>query len=78
MWHDMWSFSIMGSTTRSMAFCIVTLFFISTAVGSLLPEIGTIMAVRLNIWSHALNIIFAILGVIGIGVALYLGYRTGS
>jgi hypothetical protein len=36
------------------------------------------LARKLDIWAHSFNIVFLVLGIIGIGVALYLGYRCRS
>jgi len=68
----------MDCDARAMALCIVLVFLIGTAVGSVLPEFGNIVAIKLGIWSHQFNIVFLALGIAGIGLALYLGYRCGG
>jgi len=64
----------MGNDARIMALGIILVFFIGTGIGSALPEFGNLVATRINIGSHSFNVLFLALGIIGIGVALYLGY----
>jgi len=68
----------MGVGARGLALCIILVFIIGTAVGSVLPEFGNLLAQRLGIWGHSFNILFLALGIAGVGLALYLGYRCGS
>jgi len=68
----------MGDLPRDLAFCIIFAFLSSTAIGSILPEFGNLLAQRVGVWAHRFNIVFLALGIAGIGVALYLGYRCGS
>ena len=67
----------MGIDARGLAFCIILIFLAGTAIGSVLPEFGNLLATKIGIRAHFFNVYFLILGVVGIGVALYLGY-TGS
>ena len=67
----------MGYISRTMAFCTIGFFLIATAIGSVLPEFGNLLAKRLDMRSHSFNIVFLVVGIIGIGLALYLGYRDG-
>ncbi len=64
----------MGGLPRGLALCVVLIFLACTALGSVLPEFGNLLAVRLGNDAHSLNILFLILGLVGVGVALYLGY----
>jgi len=68
----------MGCDARTMALYVILIFFIGTAIGSVLPEFGNLLAQRLGIGAHQFNVVFLALGIVGIGVALYLGYRCGS
>ena len=68
----------MGDIPRSLAFLAVFVFFCATAIGSVLPEFGNLLAQRLGMWEHFFNIYFLVLGITGIGLALYLGYRAGG
>jgi len=68
----------MGCDARTMALCIVLIFFAGTAIGSVLPEFGNIVATRIGVGAHQFNIVFLALGIAGIGLALYLGYRCGG
>jgi len=68
----------MGIEARAVALCIILIFFIGTGIGSALPEFGNLVATRLGIGGHSFNILFLALGVLGIGVALYLGYRCSG
>lgn len=68
----------MGIASRDLALCFILVFLAGTALGSTLPEFGNVMAQRIGIRPHFFNIFFLVLGIVGIGVALYLGYRGGS
>jgi len=68
----------MGDLSRGLALCIILVFLLSTAVGSVLPEFGNILAQRIGVWAHQFNIVFLALGIVGIGMALYFGYRCSS
>ncbi len=67
----------MGITARSMALFIVVIFLVGTLVGSVLPEFGDVLALRLKLPPHFFNIWFFVLGWVCIGLALYFGYRSG-
>lgn len=76
-----------GFAPRSLALRIVVSFLLGTLCGSLLPETGNILADTLGLQRgevfnpfglsvhHVFNPCFLALGLIGIGVALYFGYR---
>ena len=68
---------IVGNTTRSMAFRIVSVILIGTAVGSVLPETGNlaVLYITKGTDAHVFNIVFLIIGIIGIVLALFIGYR---
>lgn len=68
----------MGFETRGLALCFILVFFFATAIGSALPEFGNLLAAKIGIRAHFFNIHFLVLGILGIGVALYLGYRGSS
>ena len=68
----------MGNISRGLALYPVLVFFLGTAIGSVAPEFGNITAERLGLWAHRFNIVFLALGIAGIGLALYLGYRGGG
>ena len=68
----------MGCEARTMAFCIILVFLVGTAIGSMAPEFGNILAQRIGVRAHFFNVYFLVLGVVGIGVALYLGYTRGG
>ena len=68
----------MGDVPRSVALYFIPVFLIGTAVGSTLPEFGNILAERLGLWAHRFNIVFLALGIAGVGLALYLGYRSSG
>ena len=68
----------MGNLSRSMALCFILIFLISTAIGSMAPEFGNLLAAKINVRAHFFNIYFLVLGVLGVGMALYLGYRAGG
>ncbi len=74
----MWSGIEMDIASRVMAFCTIAVFFGATAVGSILPEFGNIMAKRLNLEPHFFNPFFLAMGIAGIGLALYLGFKSGG
>lgn len=68
----------MGFASRGMALRAVFVFLIGTAIGSTLPESGNIVVHVLGMDGnkpHIFNWVFLTLGIIGIGVALYIGYR---
>ena len=70
-----------GNSARGMALRIVLVFLSCTLVGSLAPETGNILSVLLKLSyaeGHFFNPFFFALGIIGIGVALYPGFRQGS
>jgi len=68
----------MGTEARAMAFIAILIFFIGTAVGSALPEFGNLLAKEIGVRGHFFNIHFLVLGIVGISVALYLGYKCGG
>ena len=65
----------MGGLSRIMALGAIGLFLACTAIGSVLPEFGNLLAQKVNLRAHYFNIFFLIVGIIGVGVALYLGYK---
>ncbi len=70
------SYVEMGDFARVMAFHTIVIFLACTALGSTLPEFGNVVANRLGIWAHSFNTLFLILGILGISLALYLGYQS--
>ena len=68
----------MGFETRGLALCFILVFLVATAVGSMAPEFGNLLAAKIGIRAHFFNIYFLVLGILGIGLALYLGYRYGG
>ena len=68
----------LGNTARGLALCFILVFLVATAVGSALPEFGNLLATRIGIRAHFFNVYFLVMGVVGVGVALYLGYRYGG
>jgi len=68
----------LGDLSRIVALCIVAIFLLGTAIGSVLPEFGNIVATRIGVGAHQFNIVFLALGIVGVGLALYLGYRCGG
>ena len=68
----------MGYETRGLALCFILVFLIATAIGSMAPEFGNLLAQRIGIRAHFFNVYFLVMGVVGVGVALYLGYRYGG
>ena len=61
----------MGSLTRVMALWLV----IGTLIGSILPEFGNMLAIKLQLeYTHYFNkyfLVVGILGILGFGLALY-------
>jgi len=45
---------------------------------SVLPELGNLLAKGIGVGAHQFNIVFLALGITGVGMALYLGYRYGG
>ena len=74
----MWQNGDLGFLSRGMALYIILIFLCSTAIGSMAPEFGNLVAKGIGVWSHFFNKFFLALAIIGIGVALYLGYRMRS
>ena len=68
----------MGDLSRGMALCFILVFIIATAVGSTLPEFGNLLATKIGVRAHFFNVYFLVLGIVGIGLALYLGYTGGG
>ena len=68
----------MGNKTRGLASCAIFVFLIGTAIGSMAPEFGDLLATAIGIRSHFFNTHFLVLGIVGIGMALYLGHTGGS
>ena len=68
----------MGDLSRILALCFILIFLVGTAIGSVLPEFGNILATKIGIRAHFFNVYFFVLGIVGIGLALYLGYRSGG
>jgi hypothetical protein len=68
----------MDSASRKLAHRSLVVIVISTALGSLLPEPADVVALWLKIYPHTFNYLFLAIGVIGVGVALLIGYRNGS
>jgi len=56
----MWTYSILGHLSRVLALRIVLVILIGTAIGSVLPEFGNVLAARIDIGAHAFNIIFLV------------------
>jgi len=61
----------MGSLARTMAFWLV----IGTFIGSVLPEFGNLLALKLHLeYTHYFNkyfLVVGVLGILGFGLALY-------
>ena len=70
----MWAFYSLDNLSRGLALYPILVFFLGTAIGSVAPEFGNIVAERLGLWAHRFNIVFLALGLAGVGLALYLGY----
>jgi len=68
----------LGDTARGLALCFILVFLTGTAIGSMAPEFGNLLAKEIGVWAHFFNIYILVLGILGIGVALYLGYRVGG
>ena len=68
----------MGIGARALAPGIVLVFILATAIGSALPEFGNLMAQKIGIRAHFFNVYFLVLGIVGISMALYLGYTQGG
>ena len=68
----------LGDTARGLALCFILVFLVGTAVGSVLPEFGNLLAQKIGIRAHFFNVHFLVLGIMGISVALYLGYTDGG
>lgn len=66
----------LGFGSRGLAWRFVVVLVFGTALGSTLPETGDLLALRLNIWPHEFNIVFCIIGFIGVGLAFYLRHRS--
>lgn len=68
---------IMGNSTRSMAFRTIAVVLFGTAVGSVLPETGNAVVILVDKGpdAHIYNPVFLAVGIIGIMLALYIGYR---
>ncbi len=69
------SYNTMGVRTRGMAFRFIAVVFCGTLVGSLLPELGTVLAYNLGIFAHKFNPYFLALGIIGFVLACSFRYR---
>ena len=65
----------MGNTTRSLAFRTIVVILAGTAVGSMLPEMGNVVAGTLNLPAHIFNQVFLFVGVTGVMLALFTGHR---
>jgi len=65
----------MDITTRTMAFLFIFMFLVGTAIGSILPEFGNVLAVAISYPGHCFNPLFLVIGIAGIVLAFYLGYR---
>ena len=68
----------MGCETRGLALCFILIFLVATAIGSMAPEFGNLLAAKIGIDAHFFNMHFLVLGVLGVGLALYLGYRASG
>jgi len=71
----------MDMETRTVALVFITVFFVGTLIGSLLPEWGNIAVRILHLTgdkAHIFNGVFLIGGILGIGMALHLGYRNSG
>lgn len=68
----------LGDLARGMASGAVLVFLAGTAVSSVLPEFGNLLAHKIGVRAHFFNVYFLVLGILGIGLALYLGYRGGG
>ena len=68
----------LDNMSRGLALCFILIFFVGTAVGSMAPEFGNLLAKEVGLWAHQFNVVFLVLGIVGIGLALYLGYTHSS
>ena len=59
-----------------MALRTYVVFFIGTAVGSVLPEFGDVLAVHLKIEPHFFNVFFLFLGIIGCVLSYLIGRKS--
>jgi len=69
----------MDNTTRAMALVLVPVFLFGTLLGSLLPETGNVLAQLLRLpadQNHIFNGVFLVIGILGVGLALHIGYRV--
>ena len=70
-----------GFTARSVALRLVPIFLAGTLLGSLAPESGNVLAFLLGLppeKGHIFNPVFLAIGIIGIVLALFLGYKHGK
>lgn len=73
------SYSKMDIATRGMALRLVAVFLGGTLVGSILPEWGNVLAIYIGYRGHTTHIFnpfFLAFGIIGVCLALYIGYRS--
>ena len=68
----------LGNSARALALCFILVFLAGTATGSVLPEFGNLLATKIGIRAHFFNVYFLVLGFMGVGLALYLGYHGGG
>ena len=68
----------MGDLSRGVAFHPIVILIVGTFIGSVCPEPWNLLASRLGFFSHGFNMVFAIVGILGAGLALYLGYKAGG
>lgn len=69
-----------GSPARGLARRLGLMFLIGTMVGSVVAESGNVVAYLLGLperFSHIFNVLFAVIGLAGVALALYLGHRAG-
>jgi len=70
----MGTFNKLDNRTRTLAL----LFVSGTLIGSLTPEFGNLISAALNLGeekAHIFNPVFFVLGIIGIGMVFYIGYK---
>lgn len=65
----------MGGTARNVAFLFIIVFIIGTFIGSVLPDFGNVLAKVTGNEPHFINGVFLAVGIIGVMLALYIGYR---
>ena len=66
----------MGNSARGMAFRTIAVVLIGTAIGSMLPETGNVVAGVLNLPdAHIFNQVFLIVGITGVMLALFTGRK---